>query len=322
MLRKKVIIDFDSERIAVMVDGVLLKLCPSSVVRKTTEMPVAVSYGDEAEKNKDSLGSSEVYCTPFKDGRIVDETAARILFRSVLRELLGKNPLANIYVLVSGGLSKEDKFVISRSFSSCGYGRVTIVPRPKIIARLLGFNNLYCGLYMDTDVSELALGAEGNLLCSHTIDVSLSALAEQIRERFLSDGKLKLSVETSLNVAKKYCSLFEFDNSKIIAVGTDAITAGKKSVYFAAKDVYALCDGVYSKTTDLISAALLDADKDFAIATAKSGILFLGSGTRIGGFEEYVYKKLGIGGFIMKDDSVLLSVTHNLAVNEPDFLEE
>ncbi len=322
MLRKKVIIDFDSERIAVMVDGVLLKLCPSSVVRKTTEAPVVVSYGDEAEKNKNALGSSEVYCTPFKDGHIIDETAARILFRSVLRELLGNNRLVSVFVLVSGGLSPDDRFAITRSINACGYTKVTTVPRPKIIARLLGFNNLYCGLYMDTDVSELALGAEGNLLCSHTIDVSLSALAEQIRDRFLADGKLKLSVETSLDVAKKSCSLFDTDNSKIIAVGTDAITTGKKSVYFAAKDVYPLCDGVYSKTTDLISAALLDADKDFSIAAAKSGILFLGSGTRIGGFEEYVYKKLGIGGFIMKDDSVLLSVTHNLAVNEPDFFDE
>lgn len=321
MSKKNVIIDFDSERIAVMVDGVLFKLCSSAVIRKASETPVVVSYGDEAEKRKNSLSDYEIYCTPFKCGRIIDEAAARIIFRSLLHELVGKNSLVNIFVIISGGLSFEDKRLIEKTVLSCGFGRVYLIPRPKIIARFLGFNRLYCALYMDADLSELVLANDGSLVSSHTIDVSTSALAELIRDRFLADSKLNLSVETSLDVARKSCSLFPYDSTKIIASGKDAITSSPKSVYFAAKDVYPLTENIYSKITSLIRAALLDSDTDFAIVAAQSGILFLGSGVRIAGFEEYVYHKLALSGVISTDDSVLLATLDSIIENEPEWTD-
>ncbi|MGN0767844.1 MAG: rod shape-determining protein [Christensenellales bacterium] len=322
MLRKKAIIDFDSERVAVMSDGVLVKLCPSAVIRKASETPVVISYGEAAEAKKHSLGEYEIYCTPFRCGKIADEAAARIIFRSVLREVFGNNPFVSVYVLISGGLSAEDKQTIEKTICACGYNKVYLIPRPKVIARLLGFNDLFCGLYMDSDLSELVIAKEGKTVCSHTIDVSVSALAELLRDRFLSDSKLKLPLETSVEIAGKYCSLFESDSTKIVASGKDAITSSPKSVYFTARDVYPVTDSVYSKVTALINAALLDLDTDFAIATVKSGILFMGSGVRICGFEEYVYRKLGLSGFIDGDASTLLAAVDSIAENEPDWIEE
>ncbi len=321
MLRKKAIIDFDSERVAVMCDGVLVKLCPSAVIRKASETPVVISYGEAAEKRKHSLGEYEIYCTPFKCGKIADEAAARIIFRSVLREVFGGNPFVTVYVLIAGGLSYEDKRTIEKTINACGYSNVYLIPRPKVIARILGFNDLICGLYMDSDLTELVVANDGKTLCSHTIDVSTSALAELLRDRFLSDSKLKLPFETSVEIASKSCSLFETDSTKIIANGKDAITSSSKSVYFTARDVYPLTDSVYSKVIALMNAALLDLDPDFAIASVKSGFLFMGSGVRICGFEEYVYNKLGLSGYIEDDASTLLAALYSISENEPDWIE-
>ena len=54
-LRKNVIIDFDSERLLVMENGVLLYSAPAVVIRKKSETPVAVAYGKEAEKMKTEI---------------------------------------------------------------------------------------------------------------------------------------------------------------------------------------------------------------------------------------------------------------------------
>lgn len=307
-LKRNAIIDFDSERLCVMENGVLLYSSPAVVIRKKSETPVAVAFGEEAEKRKNDVQPNEFYSHPFKNGKITDEKGARLLFRYVLRDLFGKNPFLRLFVIVPGGMDEQEERKIEATFALAGYGKVTLLPRPVILAKLLEYNSLHGALYMDADVTEFVLASNGEVYSANTIGVSSSAAAEVLRERFLTDQKLNVPLDTSVQIAVKECSLFPSDITQLSVHGLDTVTNQKKSVFVSSREIFPSLENVYSNVTDLISAVLLDEDKDFSLEVAHSGILFAGSGTQIRGFEEFTYKRLGISGVYVKNPFLLLEV--------------
>lgn len=319
-LKRKAIIEFDSQRISVMENGVLIKSAPASVVRKKSETPVAVACCEEAEKRKANLLPNELYCRPFKNGKISDEKGARILFRSVLRELFGKNPFLRLYVLVPGGLSESDERMIEQAFFAAGYNKVTLLPRPVILAKMLEYNCMYGATYMDADITEFVVAINGEILSAHTIGVSASTAAEVLREKFLSQQKLNVSLDTSYTLATKDCSLFASDVTPLTVKGFDTVTNAKKSVFVSSRETFAAMESVYSKVTELIGAVLMDEDKEFSLKIASSGIIFMGYGTQVNGFEEFVYKRLGIPCVHRKNNFPLLevacSIVNDMTENE------
>lgn len=316
ILDKKAIIDFDSEMLSVMTEGVLMKRVRCAVIKKKSETPVAIAYGEEAEKRKRSLASNEMYIRPFRNGKIDDEGGAKILFKSVLRDIFGKNPFISVYVLVSGGLSDDEKQEIKYVISSVGYGKVYIIPRPAVLATVLANTGLYGGLYMDNDVSEFVLAGDKFPLTAQSTDVSLTSLSVRLASKLLTDDKLQVEPSEALSIVKKSLSLFKSDSSLVTCLGQDTITVSDKKIYFYAKDTYPLCDEVFSHITSLIEACLMDADKDFALLAAESGILCIGEGTHFSGFNEYFYQKLGIVATSYKNDFILLSTASAMIEQE------
>lgn len=321
MLRKIVIIDFDSEQILITENGALVKVEPSVVIRKKSETPLPVYYGKEALTHRFDIDETKVLSMPFSNGKIVDLIGAKSLFKSVLKDLFGSNRFINIYVIISGNLDDEEKSLIERTFTSIGYNKVNLISRPKIINKLLEFNDLPLGVYSDADVTELILKSSQNSNSQpYTINVSRSALAEELRTKFLTDSKIKISFDTSVHIARNYCSLFPTDMTKVIANGNDTITSTKKSVYLNARDVYPIVEKIYSKTTDLIAAVMMDSSAEVSNSIIDSGILFLGSGTEISGYEEFIYEKLHLKSIVCHDNSILLSLAYNLIIENTEYL--
>ena len=255
-LKKNVIIDFDSERLSVMENGVLLYSGPAVVIRKKSETPVALAYGKQAEAQRDMVKNNEFYCHPFKNGKIADEKGARLLFRAVLRELFGKNPFLQLFVLVAGRLDEAEEQKIIQSFALAGYNKVTLLPRPQILAKLLEYNCLYGALYMDADVSEFVLAQNGDVISAHTIGVSFTAAAEVLRNKFLADQKLNVPLDASVRLAVEDCSLFPSDVTQLSVHGLDTVTNQKKSVIVSSRETFPCLESVYSNITELISAVL------------------------------------------------------------------
>ena len=300
-------------------NDVIVKFIPSAVIRKKSEAPIPTAYGDEAFKKRHSLSDNEVYCTPFSNGKIIDIIGAKALFKAILRDLYGSNHFISIFVIINGNLTDNDKNIIERVFISLGYNKIFLIPRYKLLSKLLEYNSLPIAVYCDADITELVINKFP--IEYFTIDVSKSALAENLRSKFLADNKIKLSIETSLFLAKEYCSLFPSDLTKVIADGKDTITAQKKSVYLNAKDLYPLVSSVYSKITDLIAAVIMDSDATFARNIVDLGVLFLGSGIRIEGFEEFIYDKLHLKSIIDTDDTLLINLALHLLSENYDICE-
>lgn len=312
---KKAIVDFDSENLSVMSDGILLKRIPCAVVRKKSETPVLIAYGKPAEKKKANLASNEMFCKPFSKGKVADEAGAKLLFKAALREVFGNNPFVSVYVLISGGLSEHDKQEIKYVVTSAGYGKVYLVPRPRVLATVLAGIGLHAGLYMDNDLAEFVLAGD-DLLTSHVVDASLTAVAENLSVKLLTDDKLVVSATDSLHIVQTSLSLFKEDLTPVICAGRDAITVSEKKVFFTAKDLYPLCESTYSKITALIDAALMDTEKDFALDAAQKGILCLGEGSHFEGFTDYFYQILGITPLSHKNDFLLLSTAQAMVDRE------
>ncbi len=318
MLRKIVIIDFDSEQVVITENNALVKVEPSVIIRKKSETPLPVYHGKEALIHRFDIDETEVLSAPFANGKIIDIIGAKAFFKSVLKDLYGSNRFIDIYVIVSGNLNDEEKSIIERTFISIGYSKVNLISRPKIINKLLEYNDLPIGVYSDADITELVL--QTNPSQSYTINVSRSALAEELRAKFLTDSKIKISIDMSVSIAKKYCSLFPSDMTKVIASGNDTITSIKKSVFLNARDLYPIVEKIYSKTTDLIAAVIMDSNANLSNKIVDSGILFIGSGIKISGYEEFIYEKLHLKSIMCHDNSILLSLAYNLILDDAEYL--
>ena len=312
---KKAILDFDSETLSVMTEGVLVKRIPCAVIRKKSETPVLIAYGKEAEKKKNSLPSNELYCKPFAKGKIADEAGAKLIIKATLREVFGKNPFVSVYVLVSGGLSETEKQEIKYVVSAAGYGKVYVVPRPRVFATILANAGLHAGLYVDNDLAEFVL-ADDNRLSSHVVDASLTSIAENLSVKLLSEDKLVITASNAFRTVKNSLSLFKEDMTLVTCAGRDAITVNDKKIFFHAKDVYPLCEDVYSKITSLVDAALMDTEKEFALVAAQKGVLCVGEGIHFPGFNEFFYRILGIAPLSHNNDFILLATAQAMVERE------
>ena len=295
MLKKNVTISFDSTHFVVTCEDTLLIDMPAFIVRKKSETPCAISIGKDALLSKDELAENEMLVAPFKTGKILDVLGAKLFIKNVLKTRLKLSPYATVSVLVQSGLSEEETVDLEDVFYASGYKNVQIVQRAELIAELLTCNNKSAGLYFDNDTAEFVVAHPEIGVKSYAINVSFSALAENLRDYFLRTNKLKLSIEVSEHIAKNYCSLFFGDTTKIIAEGKDSITFMQKSVILTAKDIYHITRSIYLKVSNLIKAVVLDLPETVPSHIATKGIVLLGDGKKIQGLHEFIYKELGLG---------------------------
>ena len=96
MLKKKIIINFDSENMLIAENDVIVKFIPSAVIRKKSEAPIPTAYGNEAFKKRHSLSDNEVYCTPFSNGKIIASGSPKELFKN--HELIKKSKIDHPFI--------------------------------------------------------------------------------------------------------------------------------------------------------------------------------------------------------------------------------
>lgn len=320
-MKNNAILEFDSATVGVFKNNATVRFCPASVIRKASDRPVGIMHGEEAEMRMGDLPESSVYSRPFERGRIKDSLGARILFKALLRDACGPNRFVNVFVVVPSDATVDERRETERILNDIGYRNVFLVPRDRIIARLLRLNGMHCAIAFDNDICELVLAKDGAPVESRAYDASASAIADRIRTRFLTRDRLKITPSAALKTALEICSLFETDETPAIVEGVDTITSDRRLVCFCAKDLYPIADGIYSHAVSIVKAVINDCpDRSFARSALEKGALFLGRGAEISGLSEYASERLGAPCVICRNRSILSAALYSLAENDPDWV--
>ena len=319
MSKKKITIDFDSEQITIIYDGNLVLREPSVIVRKKSESPVLLKFGNDVVSSS-VLPNNSYIVRPFSQGKIIDKVSARLLFKACISKIFGKSKYLDIFVNISSNLTLEEKNDIENAFISSGYHSVYLVPKNKVIERLLALNSFYCGVFIDNDITELVIADNGNIISSYTLAVSYSVIVKNLHDNFEKDHKIVVDDNALIGILKEKCSLFLNDETKITIDGYDSVTNNAHKLTICACDLFPTISIIYNNIVKLIQASIKDLDVTLARAIIKSGIVFCGEGTKINGFEEYFASRLHTPCLISNDVNIMGQLSNTLVNGNDEWI--
>lgn len=308
MATKKAVVTFDDRHFTVYGDDKLLVSVPSAVVRKKSSSPVAVAFGNDAIKMAEGLQEGLMFSRPFSGNTISDLISAKLMVRYFFKKLFGINHAVEIYILMSSGISAVSRSQVEQVFISSGYRNVYIIERPYLLAKIAEQKGFRLVVDVEEATAEVALCDGGKPVQAHSINIGFRDVERDLTEELCNKFELSPCIKkTELNQERTLvlsssaelpvltcCSLNKADYTPIKLIGQDVISGENKVIALTAKDLFPVVEKPYKKTSDLLGAMLMGCDERTMETTVKSGILYLGAGTRINGFSEYMYEKSGL----------------------------
>ena len=300
MLRKKISMYFNHEKIYIAENGVIVLDMPSCIIRKKSRRPILISSGFEAYNNQSILNSHELFCRPLEFGKINDVLSARLLIKDAIKKLYTTS-FVDVNVLVPTGITKEDLVDIKNLFISIGYSNVTFTQVADILGKFLQQNNKHFALLVDIDSSEVLFtnnyssSTPFEISVAYSTNISLQDLAQKIKDYLLNKQNFNTSIEVINKIILKSLSLFQTDPTKIIIPGFDSITDKKRNLEITASDIYPVVFDMYIKLIKFFAQATNKISNSLIKEMGKEGIICLGPGCNLSGFDEFVYKYLQIG---------------------------
>ncbi|MCR4660742.1 MAG: rod shape-determining protein [Clostridia bacterium] len=302
MLKKKISIYFNHERLYIAENGVIVLNIPSCITRKKSRRGVLNSFGDEAFMKRNILEQNELFSRPVDFGKINDLLSAKLLFKAAIKTVYINNPFIDINVLVPSGISKEDIWDIKNTFISIGYNNITFTQVGDILGKFLYQNNKHFSIFFDIDTSEIVFTnnysdtVPYSLAGAYSSNISLLNLAQKIKDYLLNKLNFNTSMENIMKVIDKNISFFENDTSIIKLSGFDSITDTKKDIQILASELYPIISELLINLIKFFIKATSTTDFNFLKKIIKNeGIVCLGDGCSISGFDEFIYKQLSVG---------------------------
>ena len=326
MTTKKAVVTFDDRRFTVYGEGKLLISVPAAVVRKKSASPAAVAFGTDALNMRADLPDGLMFSRPFSGNTIADMPGARAVLRYYFKKLFGYNRSVEIYVLVSSGIAETERSKIEQCFITGGYKNVFIIERPYLLAKIAEKKGVNFIVDIEEATVEAALCENGKLLQAHAIDVGLRdadiAVAEDLRTRYdfsscpqdiKTSGERSFALTADSRIPLTTCfSLAKTDYTPVHVVGRDVISGEMKTKTIPAKEMLPFVKKPYEKAYELLSAILMSCDKQMVRSTLKKGVLYLGEGTKINFFREFMTEKTGLPVYVDANPFLQVKILYNL----------
>lgn len=333
MANKKAVVTFDDEQFTVYGEDKLLLSVPSAVVRKKSTTPVAVAFGNDALLMRGDLPEWMLFSRPFSGNAVSDVVSAKLMIRYFFKKLFGFNHSIEVFVLISSGLSGVGRAQIEQTFITSGYKNVYIIERPYLLAKIAEQKGFSLVVDMEEATVEAALCEGGKPIQAHSINLGFRDVAQGLSDALCEKYELSPCIKKSepqkertveLNVYAEIpvldcCSLSQTDYTPLKLIGQDVISGENKILSIPAKELYPIAVKPYEKLSDLVSAVLMGCDEKTMDAICKKGILYMGRGTRISGFNEYMYTKSKLPVYVDNNAFSQVKTLYNL-IGDIDFI--
>lgn len=312
----KLIFDFGTDNITIFADNKIVFQQPSAIVITKTVYPSVVMYGNEALDNQNTISDEQMFILPIKKGVIAHFDGVRLLIKSALRHIKVKLGKVEICVLISCCLDIEQKKDIEKAFISAGCSNVYLLERLLALDNLTKKyeSNFVC--FIGGEESDIAILQDRKIISGYCLDMGVVSVNNILHQLFEETYKISLSQADIGRVLKELGSLYPDDITRMEIIGADVLSGDKKKISICSKDIYHAVEHVYSRILKVIEGALMAVPGNIVQKVADKGILFAGSGVKMEGFAEYVYKKLKVFPIIIDDTCTFLQECFYLISDE------
>ncbi|HPE67915.1 MAG TPA: rod shape-determining protein [Thermotogota bacterium] len=257
-------------------------------------------YGNSAVQKTPGEGLPEEKAYSVRNGAVADQKLFRALLLQVFRkERLGVGPLRKHLVFcTSPFLNSVEKRALFQVAQNIGFRKVCLFPTPlallegfgkeclgekvqavldvgggKVDFSLLGFGNLVDGTFLKGGISQLQRSVQREIRLNWGIDVN---------DRFVSSSFFPTISGEAL------------DSTEIELKGRDKVTGLPKSQRVSAVQLFPLFERFFRTIAQKVQEVLERLSPDISAEVLQRGILLVGGGGNMGGFQRFLSETLRI----------------------------
>lgn len=325
-LSKKIVIDLGSSKIRIVVLDELKndvwELSPVDFKAKVIEEAACIArrknghkllaVGEEALVMQGRLDNLAEVVFPFKQSRIMDQAAAKILVKELLKKVfhgLVLNP--SVMVITAADISALDRQILSKFFYELGFAEVNLIAAPLAAAIGAGVpvvdssGTLF--LQMGASGVQLSMIALGSVLFTENSDFGGDYLNQRIVDHLAAVENFAISLESAENLKRQVLSLSPAQKS-LSVTGKTINGANPLELTIKSSDLEPVADLCKVEYKSLVDALFAKIPPNLAADALNKGLLMSGGLAQLAGLEDFFTSQLNLPVALLDEPSLLASM--------------
>ena len=307
ILSRDIGIDLGTATVQVYAQGLGIVIKEPSVVAIDKATDRVIKVGQEAQEMLGRTPDGITALRPLKDGIINDYEITLKMLQYFIRRACGKTLLPpRIMISVPSGTTEVEERAIYEAAKDAGARRVHLIQTPIAAALGAGLNIKTAIGNMTVDigggVTEIAVISLGGIVISKTIKVGGDSFDEAIVKYVHENYNMLIGERTAENVKIKIGEVYEHGEAKLVEVkGRDLSSGLPKIVTLSSKE---MIGAMYEPMTELIDGIcdiIEHTPPELVGDILQNGIILLGGGSMLGGFDKLIQRVTGIKTMVAKD---------------------
>lgn len=325
-LSKKIAIDLGSSKIRIValdeLKNDIWELSPIDFKTKLLEEDACIArrkndhkllaVGKEALAMRGRLDSFAEIIFPFAKSRIIDEAAAKILMKELLKKVFTGLVLNPVVMVTTAALATDfERQTLSRFFYDLGFASVNLIAEP--LAAAIGggvpvadsSGTLF--LQMGESGAQFSAIALGSLLFNEDSYFGGRQLALEIVDYLANKENLAISLESADLLKEQVFSLVK-SNRSLVVTGKTINGSNPIELNIKASDLEPIALKFKIEYESLINALLAKIPPDLTTDAVQKGILLSGAFAKIDGLEDFLLEKFTLPVALLDSPELLASM--------------
>lgn len=276
------------------------------------EGDILLAIGKEALAMKGRLdGAAEVFF-PFHQSRILDEKAAKILIKELLKRVFKKMILSPIVMVTTAATATNlDKKILSQFFYDLGFSKVNLIASPLAAAIGAGVPIIDSSgtLFLQMGSSGMTCSAisMGSLLFNEESDFGGDKISKKIIEHLAKTENFSISLESAELLKKQVFSLDD-SNKTFPVVGKTINGFSPLELKIKSSDLKPVVDLFKIELKSLVEAILKKIPPDLITDVLQKGLLLSGGLAKINGLEDFLVATFNFPIALLDEPDLLASM--------------
>lgn len=284
------------------------------------------AIGKKAQKMFYSKSSNYKVYHPIENGEIVNEKMAKLLIGKIVETAVdNKLFITSIYALVAvpTALNEQQLLLIKKVLHESGINKVEFVFNSVCVWSDLNFDSHKHAMIVDIgkNITDVSVLNEYNLNFGRMYYIGGRDMDKSIVTFIADNYGLNITEQTAEDIKNEIASLYNRDMYSCEFVGSNENNNLVRAT-IKANDVRLAIANVYDAIIERVDQVLKSLPSEVANDVYNTGIVFVGGGSKIPGFYEYVKSKLDFPVIVAENpsDAVILGLGKLLSADK-EFLK-